>query len=142
MADKAVKGLERLLKALDKSPKELEAVIEAELEDAARNVELVAKRRAPVDTGKLRQLINASKEGKLQWRVSALAPYSAYMEFGTGGLVDVPPELEDIAIQFKGKGVRQVNIRPRPFLYPALVQQRGEFAENIEKEVEIYLKKI
>ena len=58
------------------------------------------------------------------------------MEFGTGGKVKVPAELKDIAIQFKGKGIREVNIQPRPFLYPAFVKHR----KILIKDLKDYLK--
>ena len=63
------------------------------------------------------------------------APYSAYMEFGTGGLVEVPKELKDQAIKFKGNGVKQVNLRPQPYLYPAFVKGRKNYIKSLKKEL-------
>ncbi len=137
-----IKGLEKLLKDLDKFPKEIEAKLEGVLEDNARQVERSAKRNAPVDTGKLRQSIIAAKNGELSWRIYVSAKYGAYMEFGTGGLVKVPPELQDLAIQFKGKGVKRIDLRPRPYLYPAFDLQRGQLLKDIEQLLTQELNKV
>ena len=58
------------------------------------------------------------------------------MEFGTGKMVQVPQELVDIAIQFKGKGIREVNIPPQPFMYPAFVKARATYKENLKKALQ------
>lgn len=49
------------------------------------------------------------------------------MEFGTGAKVDLK-HLQELGIpdsyaaQFKGKGIREVNLRPQPFLFPAALR--------------------
>lgn len=63
------------------------------------------------------------------------AKYAPYVEFGTGSMVDVPQGLEDYAMQFKGKGIRQVNLPARPFLFPAAEKNRKKFIDNIKKEM-------
>jgi len=55
------------------------------------------------------------------------------MEFGTGGLVDVPSGLEDYAMKFKGAGIKQVNLFPRPFLIPAFKKYTTKMLEELEK---------
>lgn len=82
-----------------------------------------AKMMAPVDAGKLRQSISTQKQGK-QATITAAVDYAPYIEFGTGRFVDLSDltELgipESYAAQFKGKGLRDVNLPARPFLYPA-----------------------
>jgi hypothetical protein len=54
--------------------------------------------------------------------VVAAANYAPYVEFGTGGSVDLTDmtELgipESYAAQFKGKGIRDVNLPARPFFF-------------------------
>ena len=63
------------------------------------------------------------------------AHYAPYIEFGTGGLVDVPAGLEDYAIQFKGAGIKQVNLTPRPYLFPAFKKATVEMLDNIKKKL-------
>lgn len=41
--------------------------------------------------------------------------YAPYMEFGTGSKVQIPEGWGKYAAQFKGQGIRDVNIAPKPF---------------------------
>lgn len=136
-----IKGLNTVLANIRKYGKEAEKDIEAVTELVARNIEKNAKNYAPANFGKLGQSIQAVKDTPLNWKVEAggiIAPYAPFVEFGTGGLVDVPNELKDQAIKFKGKGIKQVNLRPRPYLYPALLQGRTEYLEKLKKVLEKY----
>ena len=75
------------------------------------------------------------------WNIEAggvLAPYAPFVEFGTGGLVEVPNELKEMAIKFKGKGIKEVNLPARPFLYPALIRGRAQYLEKLKKVLEKY----
>ena len=139
MAKSEIKGLQELLKKFKTLDKEIVQNVEDIMEGAAKNIEEDAKVAAPVDFGKLRQGIKlepiAGKE--MGYRVVAKEKYSAFMEFGTGGKnVKVPAELKKIAAEFKGKGIREVNIQPRPFLYPAFVKHR----KILIKDLKDYLK--
>lgn len=132
-----VKGLDKLLTKLSKMSKEIVKDVDDIMEATSQEIEADAKVLAPVDLGKLRQGIKAYKKKDLNYVIEAREKYSAYMEFGTGGLVNVPKEMEDIAIQFKGKGVKQVNLQPQPFLYPAFIKNR----EILIKDLKSLLKK-
>ena len=138
MAKSEIKGLNKLLKKFETLDKEIIKNVEGTIEGAAQDIEVDAKVAAPVDFGKLRQGIKAQPiAGKeMGYRVVAKEKYSAFMEFGTGGRVKVPTELKEVAIQFKGKGIREVNIQPRPFLYPAFVKHR----KILIKDLKDYLK--
>ena len=57
-------------------------------------------------------------------------------------MVKVPSELKEVAIQFKGKGVKEVNLPARPFLYPAFVKGRQQFLEDLEDLLKKETKKI
>lgn len=69
--------------------------LEATIAQAALAVEAEAKRRAPVDTGLLRNSINATMPKPTTGIVSAHAEYAPHVEFGT------------------------IRTRPQPFLLPA-----------------------
>ena len=138
----AIKGLDDLLKQLSKLPQDIEKDMGRIIEDNSRQLERSAKRFAPVDTGKLRQSIKAAKNTDLNWRVVVLAKYGAYIEFGTGGLVRVPEELEALAIQFKGKGIRKVNIKPQPYLYPAFELQRDVYINDLKDLLDRKIKEL
>ena len=136
-----IKGLNSVLANIRKYGKEAEKDIEGVTELVARNIEKNAKNYAPANFGKLGQSIQAVKDTRLNWKIEAggvIAPYAPFVEFGTGGLVNVPNELKDQAIKFKGKGIKQVNLRPRPYLYPALLQGRTEYLEKLKKVLDKY----
>jgi len=136
-----IKGLNSVLANIRKYGKEAEKDIEGVTELVARNIEKNAKNYAPANFGKLGQSIQAVKDTPLNWVIEAggvIAPYAPFVEFGTGGLVDVPNELKDQAIKFKGKGIKQINLRPRPYLYPALLQGRTEYLEKLKKVLDKY----
>ena len=110
----------------------------------AEEIELEAKKLAPKDKGAsgLSGSIRAEQqETPLDWKVTAYKPYSAYMEFGTGILVDIKEGWGEMASWFKGKGIKQVNINPRPFMYPAFVKGRSIFMRDIKDAIKALNKK-
>ena len=142
-----IKGLKKLLKDLvalgDEGREVVESVTMITAEEIARDAKIHAK---VGDTGKLQQSIKAIEVDDLNWKVFAnatgLAPYAAYVEFGTGGLVEVPDELKEMAIKFKGKGIKQVNLPARPFLYPAFNTGRKKYYDLLKAELTKLLSKV
>lgn len=102
------------------------------LNETVQNIETEAISSAPVDLGILKSSINSEVSG-LNGVVGSTVKYSPYVEFGTGGLVDVPAGLEDYAIKFKGAGVKQVNMPPQPFLIPAFKKHTTIMISELEK---------
>ena len=103
------------LRAFDKK------TLSNEIGKTALEISRLAKQNAPVDTGTLRQSIRAEKKGKTA-EVVAGAKYAPYVEFGTGSQVDLSDMLElgipeSYAAQFKGKGVKKINLPARPFFF-------------------------
>jgi HK97 gp10 family phage protein len=136
-----LKGINSVIADLRKYGKEAEKDIEGVTELVARNIEKYAKQSAPANFGKLGQSIKAVQESPLNWTVEAggvIAPYAPFVEFGTGGLVNVPTELKEQAIKFKGRGIKQINLRARPFLYPALIRGREEYLTKLKKVLDKY----
>ena len=92
-----------------------------ELGKTALDISRMAKQTAPVDSGSLKQSIKAERKGKTV-EVIAGAHYAPYVEFGTGGSFDLDDMLQlgipaSYAAQFKGKGIRDVNLPARPFFF-------------------------
>jgi HK97 gp10 family phage protein len=136
-----IKGVNSVIADLRKYGKEAEKDIQGVTEQVARNIEKNAKSGVVANFGKLGQSIQAVKINDYNWSIEAggvLAPYAPFVEFGTGGLVQVPNELKEIAIKFKGKGIRQVNLRARPYLYPALLRGRAEYLDKLKKVLSKY----
>ena len=143
---KTLKGLKDVLEDLQKFGEAMQKKVNDVTYANALELQENAKQNAPFDLGKLRQSIKTIKLKDSSYLILAnatgLAPYAAYMEFGTGGNVSVPLELADIAIQFKGKGVKKIDLRPRPYMYPALVRQRRIFLEELKQLLETETKKV
>lgn len=107
MATKAyIKGLDKLVKDLKSLGKEGVQVIADVTHGTAQAIATQASVNAPVNYGDLHQSIREIEVDKLNWKIVAnatgLAPYAAYVEFGTGTKVKVPAELKDVAERFRG----------------------------------------
>lgn len=132
-----LEGLQGVLNNLKKEGGKIAKELDQELSAGARDIEKSAKRLVPVDTGRLRNSISASRVEFLSWEVVAQTNYAAYIEFGTGRLVDVPAGLEAYAIQFKGRGIKEVNLPARPFLFNSVFA----YIPKIQKEIIEILKR-
>ena len=106
------------LRAFDKK------TLSNEIGKTALEISRLEKQNAPVYKvagGTLRQSIRAEKKGKTA-EVVAGAKYAPFVEFGTGSQVDLSDMLElgipeSYAAQFKGKGVKNINLPARPFFF-------------------------
>lgn len=127
-----VEGLQRLIKNVEKLGKDVELIAAAEIEEFVQDVNAEQTAKAPTDLGPLRAG-NSFRGSKLSWELFNAVNYAPYVEFGTGTGVDVPTELRDYAIQFKGRGIRQVNLPARPFFFEPFMRRRKELVENIKK---------
>jgi HK97 gp10 family phage protein len=101
-----------------------------------------AKQDAKYDNGDLRGSISSQASGK-GVAVIADAEYAPYVEFGTGTKVSLTDMKElgipdGYAAQFKGKGIREVNLPARPFFFSSA---RVGF-NNMLKRVDKKLKKL
>lgn len=102
MASGYIIGMDALKNRLKTAPETIRKAVGIELSDGAQAIAAEAKQRAPGDQGILRQEITAQKIDDLTYEVISGAEYSPYVEFGTLSKVQIPPELEEYAAQFKG----------------------------------------
>ena len=98
-----------------------------------------AKGSAPKDTGNLAQQIATEPSGK-GIAILSKAKYSPYVEFGTGGLVDLTDLKalgisEDEAMKFKGKGIKKVNLPARPFFFSSARVGFKNMLKRVEKQL-------
>ena len=103
-----------------------------------------AKTLAAVDNGTMRMdiQVSANIENKgFSWTVGAYQPYSPFVEFGTGTLVDIPSGWGEMAAQFRGEGIKQINLQPRPFMYPAFVYGSKLYKQDLKDTVKYLNKK-
>lgn len=68
----------------------MEAKADAIVTKAAMDLEAHAKTRAPVDTGTLKNSIQATRVGTAHWRVVVGADYGVYVEWGTSRMAAQP----------------------------------------------------
>ncbi len=84
-------GLAKIKAGLKKASQKKQAEIDLELGYIAKEIESLAKQKAPVNFGVLRASIYSEKRGK-QWFVGATKEYAIFIEFGTVLKVDIPSD--------------------------------------------------
>jgi HK97 gp10 family phage protein len=113
----------KLKNKLDKMRAFESKTLSNELGKTGLEIVRLAKREVRYDNGDLRKSISAETNKTTKSVViQALAHYAPYVEFGTGGMVDLTDMTqlgipESYAAQFKGKGIREVNLPARPFFF-------------------------
>src|ERR1700748_298741 len=109
-SQQAIQQLQQLEKDSRKAMKEAERKFATSVVQDARSL-------APVNAGELIESIGF-EQTEIETDIFADAGYAAYVEFGTGPLVEVPPGLEDYARTFfiTGKGHQPAH----PFFFPAI----------------------
>jgi HK97 gp10 family phage protein len=128
-------GFDELISRMEKAPEAIKDLCNTQLADGMQSIAAEAKQRAPVRYGFLKNnIVSEADPANLTATVESLAEYSAYVEFGTGGLVEVGPEEEEYAMQFKGlKDV--TGMIARPFLFPALYRIAPIIVDKISKSL-------
>ena len=129
-----ITGQKELLKKLAEFGDEAERKASLITFNTAQEIATKAAQNAPANFGKLRQSINVepNSAGKLFYEVNVNnVPIAAYVEFGTGTFVEVPPEWKEMAWAFyvNGKGWMQ----PQPYLYPAWRSGSATYERDLDK---------
>jgi phage gpG-like protein len=128
-------AFQRLLNRYKKKINGNAALIDRELAATGELMATSAKNLVQVDTGRLRNSISLKKEQFLSYYLIAQTNYAAYVEFGTGNGFIPPekPEWGNLAAQFKGRGLKQVNLPARPYMRPAILAYYPKFKEEAIK---------
>jgi len=134
-----ISGVEGLLQDFKGFKKEAEIAINKAVSDTSRAIETDAKNRLRdcnhVVFGNLLRSIYNRVIQSMEKIVGTNVYYAPYIEFGTGDLVEIPEGTEEVAIQFKGKGIRKVNIKGDSFLNWAAVNQSKKLVDRIENNL-------
>lgn len=131
-------SLQRCLRDITQWSEEKKRAVREEVATSVRIIEGAAKRDAPVAGkgkfgGRLRSgIFSQLSASGFGGRVWVSVSYAPYQEFGTGDLVDVPAGWEEFAMQFKGRGIRKVNIRAKRFLFNAWANEIEKFIANLK----------
>jgi len=141
-----------VLKKFETLPIELQEEIDGELETAARDFAAGAKRSLADSlslnnnrkTGRLMGSINFAPYSNIphSWEAFAQTTYAAYNEWGTITYVSVPPDLVDIAIKYKGQGLRTTGgMKPKHYFYSQRALIVPKLMENLNRAIESTLNK-
>lgn len=130
--DKDMASIRKAIKDLEKISKQ---ELSNELVYTASHAVFGMKSDVVVDNGNLRNSINYERVNGNQVAIYARAPYAPYVEFGTGRRVNFD-DLKRLgfdptyAQQFKGKGIKDINLPARPFFF---VNVRKEFNKMYDR---------
>ena len=131
------------LAKLQNKMKQLRNLDKQELSDMLGDFALKTQKEmraiVPFKQGDLQKSINASAQNK-QVVFEAGMHYAPYVEFGTGRFVDLEQlkQLgipESYAMQFKGKGVKKVNLPARPYFFNSIRRQLKILLKNIDTKL-------
>lgn len=137
-----ISGVNAVLSGLDQFGEDVQNLVMAEVRDWAERTEAAAERDVPRDTnalaGTIRSVLGANG---LTWIVKVgginNVDYAPYVVFGTGSYVDESflqqYGLVAYAAQFKGAGIKQVNLPMRDFLYRNAGAELTKTIANIKK---------
>lgn len=128
-----IEGLDDLLTKVKTMPKEIQDDVDIEMGATATDIDRVAKQRAPVDLGRLKNGISHGRVKQMTWEIVSDAPYSAYVNWGTINKVKVEPGWAEFAAMFKGKGIRKTGgIKPTFFFTSAVDQFKPILIKRIK----------
>lgn len=133
---KGAKEVAAILRKVDKKTEGLiDDIVLVNANEAAAKAKGAAERTiTPKATGTLGLSINVRPLGKLAYGIGTNVTYAAYQEFGTGRFAGVyvptlPTEVQKLAAKYRGKGIKNVNIRAKKFLY-----------DNVQDQIPILLR--
>ena len=136
----SITGTEQVIGTLLAIDKGSDGMIDKIVKSNAREASRAAKAdiKTPKDKGTLIQSINTRKVAQMRYSVGSNVTYAAYHEFGTGRYAKayvptLPRDVQDMAKRYKGKGVREVNLPARSFIFRALVRQMPTLLKDIQK---------
>jgi hypothetical protein len=126
-------GFKELEAKLKNLPAKIKKEVGAEIQFSGERFAELAKKDVVKDSAQLAASIRPVPVSDLSVEVVVQKDYAPYVEWGTIEHVEVPAELTDYAIQFKGLGIRKSGgVYPRPFFFKQIPQVRKETLEHIE----------
>lgn len=137
-----ISGINAVLSGLDRFSEDVQKLVQLEVKDWSDRTAAKAKSDVPVDTGALKGSIRAvGGNNGLTWsvRVGGIngVDYAPYIMWGTGSYVDEAflqqYGIVTYAAQFKGAGIKQVNLPMRDFLYRNARTEFEKTFQNIKR---------
>ena len=112
--------------------------------DIAQGMVTAAQLRAVVGlSGQLRLSINKTLAtvGANTSIFASNAPYSAYVEFGTGDGVSIPKGFAYLASPYRGKKNRRRDYGAKPFFIPSYLEGIQQYPKDLRKVLEVQTRK-
>ena len=149
MIDFVLEGAYKLMLGFEKYKDESSKAVTDAVNETSLAVESDAKNRLAGNLGSNRHTVHGGagllgsiykhKVNDFEKQVGTNQNYAPYIEFGTGDLVftnfDFDANARQVASQYRGKGIRKVNIRGDSFLNWAAVNQQPKLIERIENNL-------
>ena len=145
--DCEILGVSGVVSDFKKYGSEAEKAIDIAVKKTGLAVESDAKKRLKGMFGSAKHWISGRLASSIYNRkiqngeriVGTDVKYAPYIEFGTGSVVfqnfDFDADARRIASQYKGSGVRKVNIKGDSFMNWAAVNQQNKNVERIKEEL-------
>ncbi len=147
LIDMDVMNLQEVQADLKDYKKEVEDAIDFAVVQTKNAIRNDAINRLRGMFGSLKHIVGGTLAGHMytekvqdgEWLVGNDMEYAPYIEFGTGDLVFTNFNFDEaarkVAAQYKGKGIRKVNIRGDSFLNWAAVNQQKKLLKRLETEL-------
>lgn len=166
-----VEGLDKVIQKIGSIPESVTQEVDVQMAMIANEFVNRAVADAPVYEGILKNEITFERRGDMDYVIVSGVEYSAFVEFGTRGRVNIPPGLEEYASQFRGagKGAKDVKqtifdwckkkgidqklwqaifikimtqgIEAHPFFFKQLPQAQADVLKNLQPAVQKALSK-
>lgn len=132
-----VEGLTNALKDLDRLKQKSSSGFKQILHETALNTLLKAQENLSGINFKdsesnIAQSGYVETSGEYSYEVGFGTLHAPFIEYGTSVSVSVPAGFEQYALQFKGLGIREVNIKPIPYFHPALNDELKEMRRKLK----------
>jgi len=136
-----IKADNRLKKALKKAPLTMQKYVSLGIREAGNVVRNSATRLAPYKTGNLRGSITVKDNKDLSVSVGTNVVYARIQEFG-GEIRPVRAKVLRFKIGGADVFAKRVNIRPKPYLLPALSRNEKNIDYKVKQFVDLGLRVI
>lgn len=140
----SIDGIDRLMHKLSGLGGDTDRALRAAILQTAKKVQGDAKDLCPVDSGALRNSIQARVEnidGKPAGMVSTGMEYAPYVEFGTGqrGQESPSPPKYDGPLAYRQDWTGN---KAQPFLYPAASMSKAIYPKLVAKQLQKEIKRL
>ena len=145
--DMDMRGISQVIKDISRFDSMTRLKVKDVINETALNIQKGAKRRCPVDTGRLRSSITIQPVGAggMTMQIGTKVKYAPYIEYGTGKFANHPTKSgrQTPWVYPGSKGGRETGemvfthgSKPHPFLFPAFEEEKPKFIRAIREALD------